>query len=131
MKHFVFTTALLCSILLAAEPVREIKILTIGNSFANSVMGSLRQGVAADPSCKVKIVGANHGGCRLERHWKNLEKSEKNPSFKPYARNKKTLQQLLTEAKWNIVTIQPASQQSWLAAGDLSAIRRQSDRCGL
>lgn len=113
MKRLVFAAALLGSVLLAAEPVKEIKILTIGNSFANSVIGSLRQVVAADPSCKVKIVGANLGGCTLERHWTNFSKSEKDPSFKPY--RKKTLQQLLGEDKWDIVTIQQASPKSWRA----------------
>ena len=115
MKRLVFAAALLGGVLLAAEPVREIKILTIGNSFANSVMTSLRQVVAADPSCKVKIVGANLGGCSLERHWNNCVKSEKDSAFKPYAGNKKTLQQLLTEDKWDIVTIQQASPASWRA----------------
>ena len=115
MKRLVFAAALLSGVLLAAEPVKEIKILTIGNSFANSVMTALRQVVAADPSCKVKIVGANLGGCSLKRHWENFEKSEKNPSFKPYAGNKKSLQQLLTEDKWDIVTIQQASPSSWRA----------------
>ena len=113
MKRLVFAAALLCGVLLAAEPVREIKVLTIGNSFANSVMGALRQVVAADPSCKIKIVGANLGGCSLERHWNNFAKSEKDPSFKPYAGNKKSLQELLTADKWDIVTIQQASHYSW------------------
>ena len=113
MKRLVFAAALLCGVLFAAEPVREIKVLTIGNSFANSVMGALRQVVAADPSCKIKIVGANLGGCSLERHWNNFAKSEKDPSFKPYAGNKKSLQELLAEDKWDIVTIQQASRLSW------------------
>ena len=115
MKRLVFAAAMLCGVLLAAEPVREIKVLTIGNSFANSVMAALRQVVAADPSCKIKIVGANLGGCSLERHWNNFAQSEKNPSFKPYAGNKKSLQELLAEDKWDIVTIQQASRFSWKA----------------
>ena len=115
MKRLVFAAVLLSGVLLAAEPVKEIKILTIGNSFANSVMASLRQVVAADPSCKVKIVGANLGGCPFKRHWENFEKSEKDPSFKPYAGKKKTLQELLTSDKWDIVTIQQASPSSWRA----------------
>jgi len=114
MKRLVIAAAMLCSALLAAdEPVKEIKILTIGNSFANSVMVSLRQVVGADPSCKVKIVGANLGGCSLERHWDNYAKSEKDPEFKPYAGKKKSLQDLLAEDKWDIVTIQQASRLSW------------------
>lgn len=114
MKRLAFAVAMLCSALLsAAEPVREIRILTIGNSFANSVMATLKQVVAADSSCKIKIVGANLGGCSLERHWNNYAKSEKDPSFKPYAGKKKSLQDLLTEDKWDIVTIQQASHFSW------------------
>ena len=115
MKRLAFAAAMLCGVLLAAEPAREIKVLTIGNSFANSVIGSLRQVVGADPSCKIKIVGANLGGCTLERHWDNFTKSEKNPAFKPYANGKKSLQELLTSDKWDIVTIQQASPKSWKA----------------
>ena len=115
MKHLVSAAVLLCGVLLAAEPVKEIKILTIGNSFANSVIATLRQVVAADPSCKIKIAGANLGGCSLERHWNNFAKSEKDPSYKPYANRKKTLQELLTQEKWDIVTIQQASPISWRA----------------
>ena len=50
---------------------------------------------------------------RLEHHWNNFAKSEKDSSFKPYAGNKKSLQELLAADKWDIVTIQQASRLSW------------------
>lgn len=96
---------------LTAAP-KELKVLTIGNSFANSVFKTLPAIVEADPECKLILTGANIGGCSLERHWKEHLKSEKDPSHRPYSK-KYTLRQLLTKEKWDIVTIQQASRESW------------------
>ncbi len=99
--------ALATCALTAAEPVRELKILTIGNSFAWSVFKSLRSIVEADPSCKVTIVAANMGGCSFERHWKYYQEGRK-----PYA-GKYSLKEMIRQDKWDIVTIQQVSQFSW------------------
>ena len=84
MKRLVFAAALLYGVLFAAEPAREIKILTIGNSFANSVFVYLPELAATFPDCKLHLEAANIGGCSLERHWNEHLKSEKNPKHKPY-----------------------------------------------
>ena len=96
---------------LGAAP-RELKVLTIGNSFSQSVFGTLPAVVAADPECRLLLVGANIGGCTMERHWREHLKSERDPFHLPYAK-KYTLRQLLTREKWDIVTIQQASPASW------------------
>ena len=98
---------------LGAAP-RELKVLTIGNSFSWSVFKTLPAIVKADPECRLLLVAANIGGCTLERHWKEHLKSEKDPSHLPYSK-KYTLRQLLTKEKWDIVTIQQASYASWKA----------------
>ena len=121
MKYFFpvvfFAAALACaSPVFAAEPVRELKILTIGNSFSWSLRTFFAKAAAAD-GVKLKLEFANLGGCSFERHWNNFVKSEKDPSFKPYIFNRpaKSLQELLTGDKWDIVTIQQASPLSWQA----------------
>jgi len=95
----------------AAEPVKSLKVLTIGNSFANSAFQRLPKIVESDPNCKIKMDRANLGGCSLQRHWNEHLQSEKDPKHKPY--NKKSLREKLTQEKWDIVTIQQASPSSW------------------
>ncbi|MBQ9501822.1 MAG: DUF4886 domain-containing protein [Lentisphaeria bacterium] len=101
------------AVALSAAP-KELKVLTIGNSFSNSVFKTLPAIVKADPECRLVLTGANIGGCSLERHWKEHLKSEKDPAHRPYAK-KYTLRQLLTKEKWDVVTIQQASRESWKA----------------
>ena len=89
------------------EPVRELKILTIGNSFADSVFDSLQKIAASDPACKVMMDKANIGGCSLEKHWNGHQEG-----LKPYS-DGKSLEDMLKKEKWDIVTIQQASHFSW------------------
>lgn len=107
MKRLVFFVCLACTVLFSAESVKELKILTIGNSFAWSVFDSLKKITAADPSCKLTIEAANMGGCSLERHWKTFQEGKK-----PYAK-KYSLAEMLSQQKWDVVTIQQVSQFSW------------------
>lgn len=93
------------------KPVNELKILTIGNSFAWSVFSDLKQ-IASAQGSKLTLEAANIGGCTFERHWKNYEKSMKDPAFKPYGK-KYNLKEKLLQEKWDIVTIQQASASSW------------------
>ena len=110
---------LLCGVMLCgAEPQKKsLKILTIGNSFSNSLNIQFPRIVASDPSCEMLLDArsATLGGCSMERHWNNHVKSEKDPSFKPYVSKTSTLRDQLIREKWDIVTIQQASHFSWQA----------------
>ncbi|MDD3116398.1 MAG: DUF4886 domain-containing protein [Victivallaceae bacterium] len=114
MKNFkllLFSLFCFALALSGAEQVKELKVFTIGNSFANSIFRSLPAIVEADPSCKLTLVSANLGGCSLERHWKEHLKSEKNSEHKPYSKH--SLRDRLIQEKWDIVTIQQVSHKSW------------------
>ena len=110
---------LLCGVILCgAEPQKKsLKILTIGNSFSNSLNIQFPRIVASDPSCEMLLDArsATLGGCSLERHWNNHVKSEQDPAFKPYVSKTSTLREQLIREKWDIVTIQQASHFSWRA----------------
>ena len=93
--------------------VIHLKILTIGNSFSNSVINDLKNIVKNTPGCAVTVDRASLGGCTFSRHWELHLKSEKDPSFKPYQK-KNSLRDLLTRDKWDIVTIQQGSHRSWI-----------------
>lgn len=103
--------ACLCGLSLLAT---EVKLLTIGNSFADSVFVFLPQCVQSAGDTIV-MDRANIGGCPLEKHWKLAEKSEADPNAKTYPQGnpKFTLQERLQEKKWDFVTIQQASGYSW------------------
>lgn len=105
-------------LVLAAATVcsaKELKVLTIGNSFADSAFRFLPAVVKSVPDCKIKMDRANIGGCTLERHWKEHLKAEEDPKYKPYgwSKKKRTLREILSSDKWDVVTIQQGSHQSW------------------
>ena len=93
---------------------KTIRLLTIGNSFAENALIYLPQIVEA--SGKKLIVGrANLGGCTLERHWKHVAQHEADPDGKggsPYRGGKYSLKDMLTKDKWDFITIQQVSYKS-------------------
>ncbi len=93
---------------------KELKVLTIGNSFAESVFVYLPK-IAKTEGDKLKLERANIGGCSLQKHWNNICESEQDSSKKHYHRNKKSVRDILESDKWNIVTIQQVSTQSWVS----------------
>ena len=110
LRRWMLGAALLCcAVGLRAQ---ELKVLTIGNSFADSVFEFLPKIVQSVPDCQLVLERANIGGCTLERHWREVEKSEKDPNYKPYY-GKYNLREKLTSKKWDIVTLQQASHQSF------------------
>ncbi len=90
---------------------KDLKVLTIGNSFADSVFAYLPS-IAKSAGDNLILDRANIGGCSLQRHMAERAKSEKDPSYKPYGR-KYTLKEKLTAQKWDVVTIQQVSHLSW------------------
>ncbi len=111
-KKFCILTLLFAVV---ALPAVERKVLTIGNSFADSVFNYLPKIAASVPGCELTLKRANIGGCSLERHWNEYQKSLKDPEHKPYSDNKKkyNLVEMLTMEKWDIITLQQASPLSF------------------
>lgn len=95
----------------AAQKVKSdtLKLFLIGNSFSQNASKYL-PALAAEGKHPLKIGRAELGGCSMERHWKHAAAAEANPADSngsPY--KGKSLRQLLSEDKWQIVTIQQAS----------------------
>ena len=112
-KHLLPT--LLASLTLALSlSAKEIRLLTIGNSFADSVFVYLPQ-VVSSAGDAIVMERANIGGCSLEKHWTLAEKSARDPEFKAYPQGKPrySLQERLRQQPWDVVTIQQASHLSW------------------
>ena len=96
------------------EKPRTVRLLTIGNSFANNALTYLPQ--ITDAAGHKLIVGrANLGGCSLDRHWKHVVIHEKNPDAKdasPYNGGRHSLADLLAQQPWDFITIQQVSMRS-------------------
>ena len=93
--------------------MQHLNLLTIGNSFTESLKAFLPDVVASAPECELHLEGANHGGCELERHWKYITCEESDRVFSMYQDRRWKLREILSREKWDIVTIQQASHYSW------------------
>ncbi len=96
-----------------------IKMLTIGNSFADNISAYLPQ-IMLGADDEILITRANIGGCPLDKHWRLAminEDDPTNPEGMPYY-NPKTekqnmgLKEALLMDKWDYITIQ---QFSWIS----------------
>ena len=143
MKKLVMTaavvSAVLCSAADGAKDGKPLKVLAIGNSFSIA-MSSAVSPVAADLGRRIDICTMFIGGCSLERHCKNLaapdtmpyqinwtwDNKKSNPEVpflsaltnvvdqkNGHAYKMSNIPQMLRAAKWDVVTIQQASHESW------------------
>ena len=106
-----------------ARSGKPLKVLMIGNSFTGSVMHETPK-LAKSAGLQLNIVQCGIGGCPLEKHWANVEKSA-DKNFKPYGVSASlasgetgkfpkmaNVTDMLAADRWDIVTIQQASGKS-------------------
>jgi len=93
-------------------PSNRLRVLTIGNSFTDSLRLYWQQ-VVESAGCWLQFEGANHGGCELHRHWSYVEDEERDLDCRRYHDNRFKLREILAQKPWDIVTIQQASHASW------------------
>ena len=98
-----------------SQPVSELKVLAIGNSFSGNAFRYLQNIIDAHGKAKATLGNASIGGCSLERHWQEHLKSQQNPEHKPYSYQgrKINLQDILAAEKWDVVTLQQNSANSF------------------
>ncbi|MBI1367838.1 MAG: DUF4886 domain-containing protein [Planctomycetes bacterium] len=90
---------------------KTVRLLTVGNSFADNALSFLPQ-IAEAGGDKLIFARANLGGCSLERHWGLVEKYEADHDDKtghPYNGGKFSLAEMLKQDAWDVVTIQQYS----------------------
>lgn len=116
---------ILLALVVVSLNAREIKVLTIGNSFANDLVALLPQ-IAESAGKPLLLARANLSGCSLERHalYLNIALTKPgNPKGSPYkntanysfASDKKSfsLPEALSAQAWDYVTIQQNSGRSF------------------
>lgn len=104
-----------------------LRLFLIGNSFSRNAARFLPQ-LAEEGQHPLVIGRAEIGGCSLQKHWELAEAAEKNPDDpkgKPY--NGKSLRMLLSEGKWDVVTIQQNSMNSGYVESYLPYARKLHD----
>ena len=100
--------------------MKTIRLLTIGNSFAENALTYLANIAASSGKVQVEEGRANLGGCSLEKHWNLAVYTERQPDFKPYQLGKApdgspctmTLQEALAAKPWDYVSLQQVSWRS-------------------
>ncbi len=108
-----FITVFICILLsmtALAQEKNSLKVLTIGNSFSRSLATYL-PAAAQSAGCSIELENVYIGAATLKTHWDNIEKEDLNPDFKYF--KKYTYKDLLQKKKWDVVTIQQGSHESW------------------
>jgi hypothetical protein len=115
----------------SGAPKKALKLLMIGNSFSISCYRQMPQ-VAQALGLELDICSLYIGGCSLQQHMKNVTAAA-DPAFAPYrlARSvngrkvtvpagkpgaNANIPQTLAADKWDVVTIQQVSHESWQPA---------------
>ena len=93
----------------------NLKVLTIGNSFTDSLTLYFKDVVESVPGCTLHFERANHGGCELHRHWSYIVNEEKDWVYKMYQDRRLAMREVLAKEPWDVVTIQQGSHLSWRA----------------
>ena len=115
MKKLLTLIVIFCIAAVADEPVATLKLLSIGNSFSVNAHKYLGEIIKQHGKATAVLGNAAIGGCSFKRHWEEHLKSEADPKHKPYRYKGKpmSLRDYLTAEKWDVVTIQSVSHQSY------------------
>ena len=112
-----------------------MKILSIGNSFSNSVQRYLPQ-MCTSLGLSLQLGAASFGGCELRRHWSYVKAEENDPDCRIYAGGASKLLDILANGDWDLVTIQQASRESWreesyepYAANLIAYVKQYAPQC--
>jgi len=94
------------------KPLDSLSLLTIGNSFTDSLKAFFPQ-VVESAGCELYLEAASHGGCELHRHWEYISNEERDWVYMMYQNHTKRMKDILASRPWDVVTIQQASHASW------------------
>ncbi len=89
-----------------------MKILTIGNSFSDSLTAYFSQ-VVQSTGQELHLGQASFGGCEFRRHWSYVRAEENDADCRIYAGGSRKLRDILSCESWDVVSVQQASHESW------------------
>ncbi len=97
------------------------RILAIGNSFSADAVENYLWELAAESGDTLIIGNAYIGGCTIDRHLDNLQAKKANYSYRKIENGKlsttekQTLQEIINDEPWDIISLQQASPVSGCA----------------
>jgi hypothetical protein len=107
-SFIVIQLALLAWVHTSAQQINKpLRMFLIGNSFSQNATRYLPQ-LAKEGGHSLELGRAELGGCSLQRHWDSVEVNLQD-SGRGKAYGGKSLKELLSQGKWDIVTIQQYS----------------------
>lgn len=122
----ILTTTLIAAACAATAMAKDLNVLMIGNSFSVCLGRYLPSIVHNAPGHTLSLTSAYIGGCPLDRHWSNIQATEKDPGQKQYSvktwnsanpakvdDSQDSINALIKKGGWDIITIQQASPKSW------------------
>jgi hypothetical protein len=117
-----FIVLLLCSFTLFCLPsqAKLIKVLAIGNSFSQDAVEQYLFELAKAQGDSLVIGNAFIGGCSIEHHYNNLRNETPDYAYRKIIggikaeHNRVTLQQIIRDEPWDIISFQQVSQNSGL-----------------
>ena len=119
MKRFTIFAFLLCLLLIALTGFgKRMKVLAIGNSFSADAVEQYLWEMAAEVGDTLVIGNAYIGGCNIDRHTANFEKSLPIYSYRLIengllsSTEDVTLQDIITDRDWDLISLQQASPLS-------------------
>ncbi len=130
LRKFFCLLLLLSLTLLSAA--KTIKVLAIGNSFSEDAVEQYLYELAAAQGDSLVIGNAYIPGCSIDMHTDNLKTSATKYAYRKIVGGVKTeekgvsLQRIILDEPWDIVTLQQASQLSGIAESfkNLAFLRR-------
>ena len=104
-------------------PIESIKLLSISNSYGKNALWELYDICKAEGVKNVDIAVMYIGGCSLDQHWENIQKG--NAAYEVFRNNNGnwtstkncTIDSLLAEGDWDVITTQNSSGLSGKADG--------------
>lgn len=121
MKRLLFLI-ITSTLLLSSSSAKVIRLLAIGNSFSEDAVEQNLYELCLEDGDTLLIGDAYQSGYSLKMHWEDVESHKRNIEYckvikgKRYIYKNYSLDSILTDEPWDIVTFQQASQD----AGDIS-----------
>ena len=111
---------------------KVIKVLAVGNSFSQDAVEQYLYELAAAQGDSLVIGNAYIGGCSIDTHYDNLLNNKPEYVYRKVVggvravRRKATLQSIIRDEQWDIITMQQASQLSGIPSSysNLAQLKR-------
>ena len=130
MREIVFL--LVCLFTYLPLSAKVIKVLAVGNSFSQDAVEQYLYELAAAQGDSLIIGNAYIGGCSIDTHYNNLLNEKPAYIYRKVVggakavRRKATLQSIIRDEQWDIITLQQASQLSGISSSysNLAQLKR-------